>query len=179
MKNKYLITTLLVMIALSERLFFDLGPNAELVTTGMIIAAAFLGSRASIFFVLATMIISDLIIGNSTIWLFTYSGFLIPALAASIILKKDTSTLLATGTGIGANMFFYLWTNFGVWAQGNGSMYPHTATGLMQSYINGLPFLKMQFMSTLLILPVSFLLIHLVLSTLKASNQLQELAHQN
>jgi len=179
MKNNYLITAILITLALSERLFFDLGPNVELVTTGMIILAAFFGSRASIFFILATMIISDLIIGNSTIWIFTYSGFLIPAIAASVILKKDKSTLLATGTGIGSNMFFYLWTNFGVWALGNGAMYPKTLSGLMHSYINGLPFLKMQFMSTLLILPVSFALIHLVRSTLLETNFLQKLEHQS
>lgn len=154
---KFLFASVLVFIALLERVFFDLGPNVELVTITMILAGSYLGKKYSSFVVLATLITSDLIIGNSNIAIFTWSGFLIPALVVPFFVKnKNSLTNIFSGTvaGVGANLFFFLWTNFGVWLL--SSMYPNTAQGLIASYINGLPFLKMQLLSTLLFVPIGF-----------------------
>lgn len=37
-------------------------------------------------------------------------------------------------------MFFWIWTNFGVWLV--SGMYPHSLTGLVTCYFLALPFLK-------------------------------------
>jgi hypothetical protein len=70
--------------------------------------------------------------------------------------KKSTArfTVQMTGMGVGATMFFFFWTNAGVWLLGDGIWYPHTPAGLLQSYINGLPFLRPQLLGNLITVPV-------------------------
>lgn len=157
---KKLIFPLLLIAAILERTLFDLGPNFEFVTTALILSAFYLGKKQSFLLTFLILLISDVIIGNTNIFIFTWSGFLIPVLFASDIFKKIklNKILLGTGLGISSNIFFYLWTNFGVWLLDSWGMYPNTMQGLMQSYINGLPFLKYQIVSTLFILPVTFII---------------------
>ena len=69
---KILVGLLLVAAALFERIFFDLGPNVELVTLTTFLAGAYLGFPYSFFVPLATLFISDLVLGNSLIFLFTF-----------------------------------------------------------------------------------------------------------
>lgn len=168
---KIILLLILFIVAFIERVFFDLGPNTELVTFAMLISAAYLGSKQSIVLTLAIMVATDLILGNTNIFIFTWSGFLIPALIIGGVFKTfKTGGLkkigLGTLSGVGANLFFYLWTNFGVWLLGN--MYPKTAAGLAVSYINALPFLKMQLVSTLFFVPLGFTIIEAVYSLKKS-----------
>jgi hypothetical protein len=163
----YLLLTTLFFLAFLERTAFDLGPNIELVTTAMILSAYYLGSRYAMWLVLAIMVTTDLIIGNTNIFLFTWSGFLIPALFAGFAINKrntqyairNTKKIFATSTfliatGITANIFFFLWTNFGVWLL--GSMYAKDLSGLFMSYINAIPFFKNQLLSTLVFIPLLY-----------------------
>ncbi|MFH1971529.1 MAG: DUF6580 family putative transport protein [Patescibacteria group bacterium] len=157
---KKLILPILLIAAILERTVFDLGPNFEFITTALILSAFYLGKKQSILLTFLILLISDTIIGNTNIFVFTWTGFLIPAFFASDVLKKIklNKILLGTGLGISSNIFFYLWTNFGVWALDSWGMYPNTMQGLTQSYINGIPFLKYQLVSTLLLLPVTFII---------------------
>ena len=75
----------LFLLAFGERVFFDLGPNIELVTIALGLAATYLNKKNSLVLSLFIVMLSDLIIGNSMIFLFTWTGFLIPA----IILLHD------------------------------------------------------------------------------------------
>ena len=142
---------LLVVVAVGERVWWDLGPNIELVTMAMILAASYLGKNWAMGVVLVSMGISDLMLGNSNIWLFTWSGFLIPVLW----MNKEPGVVKGVGMGLGANLFFYAWTNFGVWLLDSWGMYSNDVSGLINAYINGLPFLKLQVFSTLLFLPAA------------------------
>ncbi|MBU0998540.1 hypothetical protein KJ570_03365 [Patescibacteria group bacterium] len=157
---KKLIFPLLLITAILERTLFDLGPNFEFITTALILSAFYLGKKQSLLLIFLILLVSDFIIGNTNIFVFTWSGFLIPALFVSNILKKIklNKIILGTGLGISSNIFFYLWTNFGVWVLDSWGMYPNTIQGLLQSYINGIPFLKYQLVSTLLLLPVTFVI---------------------
>ena len=165
MKKLLLLT--LFALAFLERIVFDLGPNIELVTAVMIVSAYYLGKRNALWLVLLIMIATDLIIGNTRIFLFTWSGFLIPILLIVPLLKRYANNKIAVGTalGLGANMFFYLWTNFGVWALDAWGMYTNDANGLITSYVNGLPFLKLQATGTLLFVPLLFVAIELSIFT--------------
>ncbi len=168
LNTKNLFVLLLFTAAFLERVVFDLGPNVELVTAAMILSAYYLGSRQSVLLTMAIMILSDLILGNSRIFIFTWTGFLIPALLASSFgnklfamhglpnIKLLTKTISLTFTSLSANIFFYLWTNFGVWLLSN--MYTKNISGLLMSYINGIPFLKNQFVSSVVFIPVLFVL---------------------
>lgn len=164
--TKYLFLISLFLIAFYERVFFDLGPNIELVTTAMLLSAFYLGRKYSLWLTFLIMFATDLVIGNSNIFIFTWSGFLIPALVSSNIFKKQRLSgirLIGLGTlaGIGSTAFFFIWTNFGVWLL--SSMYPKTALGLLASYINALPFLRLQAISTLIFVPLGFALSELAL----------------
>ena len=157
---------ILFLLAFAERTLFDLGPNIELVTATMLIASAYLGWKRAFFLVLLIMFSTDAILGTTSIFLFTWSGFLIPAFLASFIFKKKKASgsgkvALGTLAGIGSTLFFFLWTNFGVWALDVWGMYSRDLSGLMMSYINGLPFLRLQAISTLLFVPSGFAIVEI------------------
>lgn len=160
LRGRKIVFIILSLLAISERVLFDLGPNFEFVTGAVLLAAAYLGARYSILLVLAVMIVSDLALGNTTIFLFTWSGFLIPALILPGLFKRVKANKIFSGTvfGVGTSLFFYIWTNFGVWVLDGWGMYSKDLSGLMMSYINGLPFLRYSLVSTILLVPASFFL---------------------
>lgn len=176
MKEKYIYLALLFIAAISERIFLDLGPNVELVTMAMILSSFYFGRKESTLLTLAIMVFSDLIIGNSSIFIFTWTGFLIPSLFSKRILqllttnnqqlkKKIFTPLKLTSVGLISNIFFFFWTNFGVWLIGN--MYPKTIFGLLQSYLNALPFLRYQVVSTLVFLPLGYVITEIAIKMSK------------
>ncbi|OGM32447.1 hypothetical protein A2803_03165 [Candidatus Woesebacteria bacterium RIFCSPHIGHO2_01_FULL_44_21] len=159
LRGKKIIFAILFLLAFLERVAFDLGPNFEFVTGAMLLAAAYLGTRYSLTLVLVVMVLSDLTLGNTNIFLFTWSGFLIPALVASKVLTKAKNKIISGSfAGIATSLFFYFWTNFGVWALDSWSMYTNDLNGLLKSYEMGLPFLKMNLLSTILLVPAGFVL---------------------
>ena len=164
---KNILLIILFVLAFGERVFFDMGPNFELVTTALILSSFYLGRRESLWIVFLIMLLSDLVIGNTNIFIFTWSGFLIPALFLNK--SRNTSPLIkalnGTLAGVTANLFFFIWTNFGVWLL--SGMYAKTTTGLLMSYINALPFLRYQLTSTLIFIPSAIILTELGFSLAK------------
>jgi len=147
----------LFVLAFLERTIFDLGPNFELVTLAMVMGAFYLDRKLALILTVILMVFSDLVIGNSNIFIFTWSGFLLPILFIGVFKNLKLNKIFSgTLAGISSNIFFFIWTNFGVWALDSWGMYPKTLTGLVSSYINGLPFLKYQLISTLLFVPLGF-----------------------
>jgi len=147
--------------AFLERVVFDFGANIELVTTAMILSTFYLGKKKGLILTFLILLVTDLILGNTLIFLFTWSGFLIPIVflrpklfARNKILKHLSYGILA---GFGSNLFFFLWTNFGVWLLDSWGMYSRDFSGLLHSYINALPFLKMQLISSLVFIPTGIL----------------------
>ncbi len=174
----YILLASLFIAAFAERVFFDFGPNFELVTTALILSSFYAGKKESFWIVFLIMLFSDLIIGNTNIFIFTWSGFLIPVLFTKkliiyvnqLILKfisqitvhcspitnKLYTSFSLTSTGLISNLFFFFWTNLGVWLL--SGMYPNTISGLLGSYVNALPFLKYQLISTLIFIPTCAIL---------------------
>jgi hypothetical protein len=149
-----------LILALLEKVAFDLGPNRELITATMIVTTLTLGRKNSLAVMALLLVLGDLIFGNTSIFLFTWSGFLLPILILPKITsllneKVVTSMLTGTGFGIASVLFFFIWTNFGVWLLDSWQMYPNTLTGLVASYVNALPFLKLQLQSTVLSIPLA------------------------
>ncbi|MGZ3740120.1 MAG: DUF6580 family putative transport protein [Bdellovibrionota bacterium] len=105
-------------------------------------------SRSRAFAVtMLTMIMSDILLawaeGHAVfgMWsLFTYSGFALVVLAGMWLRLAPTAgrtrSLLT-----GSSLFFWMWTNFGIWLVGEGSPYPHTFDGLLSCYVAAIPFL--------------------------------------
>ena len=160
---------ILFLFAFLERTVFDLGPNYELLTTAIVLSSLFLNPKSSFFLAFLTIAFSDRLIGNSRIFLFTWSGFLIPAFFSSGFLKKIITDrkssiinlLKISVSGPMINVFFFIWTNFGVWMLDSWGMYSKDVSGLIACYINALPFLKNQIVSSLVFIPLGYFVIQL------------------
>ena len=155
-KVNTIFVSVLFMLAILERTIWDLGPNVEILTSALILSSYYLNRKKTFWFVFTTIAISDLVLGNTKIFLFTWSGFLIPALIipqfklskiAKGFLGKNA---LLISSGVITNLFFFFWTNFGVWLLDSWGMYSKDVQGLLHCFVNGLPFLKMQLLSTLI-----------------------------
>jgi len=162
-KRKIILFVCLVIAAISERLWFDLGPNIELVMTVSVLASIYLGRRWGVGVALISLAISDLVIGNTLIMIFTWSAFALIAFGGKMI----KGPLMGAGYGLVGALFFYFYTNFGVWLIGN--WYPHTLAGLIQSYVMGLPFLKLHAVSSMLLLGGTLSIIKLVTLSFRVS----------
>lgn len=158
----------LFLLAFLGRTAFQIAPNVEFVTAGMVLTAYYLGRRQSLWFVISVMVLSDLVLGNTSIFLFTWTGFLIPAFFLSISIRKLItfghfkflkSLPSITASGLFSTVFFFLWTNLGVWILDSWGMYPHTVSGLVSCYVNALPFLRNQITGTAFALPLLFIVI--------------------
>jgi len=162
MKNKNLILiSILVIFGVLSRTIFHLGANIEFVTAISILAGyLFKKSKLALIIPLLIMIPSDIILGNTNIFLFTWSGFLFPVLMGKLLstrLSKFTDSILkisisSSVLGVISTLFFYFWTNLGHFLTTN--MYPKTLEGLVQCFVNAIPFLKPQLFSNFLIVPL-------------------------
>lgn len=159
MKQKHQLVAALALLAfavLGRLLLLNL-PNVETLTAASLIGAAYLGKRYAVALPLLAVAISDAIIGNTPIFLFTWSAWAAIGVMG-FALRKSTGTVgkftaAATGMGMVSTLFFFVWTNFGVWAM--DGMYPMTAAGLVQSYVMGLPFLKFHILGNLMVVPIT------------------------
>ena len=69
---------------------------------------------------------------------FVFTGFALSTFAGRWLLSRQRSHIrYGAAVGVGACIFFLV-SNFAIWFVG---MYPPTVSGLMQCYINGLPYL--------------------------------------
>ena len=167
-KSDIALISCLVALIVVTRTVLHIGENIEFVTAAAITAGYFLQQkRYAVWATLFGLIISDTLIGNTMIFLFTWSGFLAAPLLGMVLSKinfnkkKLSSTIVtAEAMGIISTMVFFLWTNFGVVLTTN--MYAKTADGLVQSYINALPFLRNQLIGNLIFVPVIFAAVVLI-----------------
>ncbi len=158
MKNKiykFIAGSSLVAFAVIGRMLLIDIPNIETLTIAALLGGSLLGGFYAIAIPLSSVAISDALIGNDPIMIFTWSAWAIIGLLG-LLLKRSTKnfrfSFKMTWLGIGASLIFFIWTNFGVWAMWN--MYPHTWSGLIQCYVMALPFLKMNLLGNLIIIPV-------------------------
>jgi hypothetical protein len=158
---KWMITILLLASAAAWRVLnwhYLIAPDLEIVTASALTAAVFLGWRAALVVALGAEALGDLFIGNTPILFFTWSAFALIGLAGLGLrgLKSRPGRLMlaSAGAGVAASVFFFAYTNFGVWLIGN--MYPHTWAGLMQSYVMGLPFYRTNLLGNIVLVPMYF-----------------------
>jgi hypothetical protein len=132
-------------------------PNLELVTAATVAATLLLPSSVSWTVPLVAVAGSDALIGNTRIYLFTWSAWGVTALASYLLkrLRSRRSVFLgSTVFGIASSTWFFLWTNFGVWAMGAGTFYPTTWAGLLACYAAGVPFYRTMLVGNLLFVPL-------------------------
>lgn len=118
----------------------DHAPNFAPIGALAIWSGMFLPKRIGILLPLAVMFASDALIGSYDwrIMLSVYASFAITALVG-YLLREQKSPAIVLSSLIGS-LFFYLATNFAVWAF--GTMYAHNWQGLIQCYYLALPFFR-------------------------------------
>ena len=71
-------------------------------------------------------------------------------------LRERRSWARVAGAGLASSVGFFLVTNFGVWAFGDGLLYPKTLTGLVDCYVRAIPFFRNTLVSMTVFLPLLF-----------------------
>lgn len=137
----------------------DLGapPNLELITAATFFAAVLLRHRAAVLVPFIAAAVSDALLGNTSILLFTWTAWAVIGLGA-LLVRRTTGWRrfgAALGLGVGGSVWFFLWTNFGVWLQARGTFYAPGLDGLLTSYAAGLPFLRTMLLGNLLLVPLA------------------------
>lgn len=149
----------LVLGAALTRLMPGRPPNFSPVEAMALFAGAVFASRAVAMLVpLAAMLISDAIIGfHSDMWV-VYGCMAIIALAGTRLTGR-ISALRVVGYGLGSALFFFIVTNFAVWA-GSAShpqpMYSADWQGLVNCFVAAIPFLRNQVAGVLVYSAVLF-----------------------
>ncbi|MDD5566600.1 MAG: hypothetical protein PHH01_00190 [Patescibacteria group bacterium] len=149
----------LIIIGICSRTVFHIAPNVELVTTLSLVAGFFLGGIYAFAVPLGIMVGSDMAIGNTSIFVFTWSAYLIGGglgLGLRLLGLNKKIVLAGLGSGLAFSLFFYLYTNFGVWLI--TPWYEKSLSGLLYCYYMGLPFLKPQLIGNVVLVPVGFLI---------------------
>ncbi|MBU0976269.1 MAG: DUF6580 family putative transport protein [Patescibacteria group bacterium] len=167
MKIKDIVFVLVyISFGVLTRTVWHIAPNVEFVTALCLAGAFFMRKNSSYAIPLGIMIVSDLIIGNSPVFIFTWSAFGSAHLLGKLMRGKQAdrflskvpaivkTALLSELAGIVFTVFFFLWTNFGVVLVSN--LYPKTLEGLLLSYEMGVPFLIPQLIGNMIIVPAVF-----------------------
>jgi hypothetical protein len=76
------------------------------------------------------------------------------------VLMTNNKPWRVLGAALGASVFFFIISNFGVWAA--WAMYPKTLGGLMTAYVAGLPFFRNDVAGDLVFTALFFGIGHLV-----------------
>lgn len=105
-------------------------------------AGAFLPVRVAWVAPIFCLVVSDAVGGfyNPIVMFFVYLGFFINTFVGTYFLQNKRNIIRITGCGFLAGFIFYIISNFGMWLSALG--YPLTLQGLVECYINGLPYLK-------------------------------------
>ena len=147
---RFLVLTLLVLAAAATRALPLLVPhiwNFTAVGALAIFAGAQFNDRRLAFIMpLAAMAISDLFIGNGFIPT-VYIGFIAMVVCGVLISKRKSVANLFLSSICGA-IIFYLITNFALLYP--ATLYPHNLSGIIASYVAGLPFLNNMLASNLI-----------------------------
>ena len=99
------------------------------------------GMRRGALALLASMVLSDLFLGtyDPKLMAVVYGSFAVVALVGRWVGKNISVRRVVVGS-LGSSLFFYLTTNFAVWAF--SPWYAHNIAGLTQSYVLAIPFLR-------------------------------------
>lgn len=148
--------------------------------TAMAIFAGLLAKDNKFLFIapLASLFISDLVLGFHNTMFFTYSAFAIVGILNLQFAGKNLSEVLnlkwgrqvssILGSSVMGSLIFFLISNFGVWF--STTMYPKSLIGILECYSAGLPFLQNQLLGDMF-----YSLVFLALFNLFSVKQAQQI----
>lgn len=176
-KKEIVLAIILIIAGFLTRTYLHIGPNIEFITAITLASGYFFKDKKLALFVpLGILVSTDFVIGNTMIFIFTWSGFLFSYILSFVFKKyakpkSDFKNLVINSESLGiiSTFVFFLWTNFGVMLTTN--MYSKNIEGLLLSYEMGLPFLVNQLVSNLIIVPLVFCSINIFLNWNLNSNK--------
>ena len=139
MKQKENLIILFILISVWFRLIPHL-PNFTPVTSLALFSGLMLKRKwLSIGIPLVAMILSDLVLGFSSISIWVYLGFVLITIIGWFLNKMNIKSILLS------SLIFFIISNFGVWMLD----YPHTFEGLIMCYTLAIPFFGYSIMGDL------------------------------
>lgn len=140
LSKSWVLPALLVVLGFVARLLPHV-PNATPLGAVALAAGLYMPRRWAVALPLAALFAGDIVIGFYSVKIMAavYASFALMAFAG-VWARNRKSVATIGGATIAGSVLFFLVTNGAVWAF--GTMYPHTAAGLMLSYTLGLPFLR-------------------------------------
>lgn len=148
----------IIAIAVLIRLFPHIPNFAPIAAMGLF-GGAYLNRKYSVFIVFGSLLLSDYLllyfhpfssqlVNLSKIYspfdlvhsttLYVYASFLIISILGIWLKNRKTFKNILTAS-LSSSILFFIITNFGVWAQG---AYARDISGLIQSYVMGIPFFR-------------------------------------
>jgi hypothetical protein len=154
---------LIVLAALTRLLPHP--PNFSPVEAIALFGGAYFASRSlAVVVPLLGLFISDVVLGlvhgGTYFQYFAHAEFWLvyACIAMSSVLgfgmRGRVTGARVLGYSLAGSVLFFLVTNFGTWA--GGTMYPHTADGLVAAYVAGIPFFQWTVLGTLVYSAVLF-----------------------
>src|SRR3990167_3832661 len=130
---------LIIGLAVAARLLPH-PPNFAPIAAMALFGGAYLNPRYAILVPLLALFLSDFFIGfySPVVMASVYGSFALVGLIG-MWLRKRKSPGNVIAAAIGSSLLLFLITNFAVWAAG---AYARDLSGLVQSYIMGVPFLR-------------------------------------
>ena len=117
--------------------------NFAPITASALFVGTYLPKKWAFLVPILAMIISDYLLYPNMMFhsttAYVWGSFMISGLIG-LWLKSHQSPKFIFGASLISSLQFFLVTNFGVWL--TSGMYEHTFSGLMQSYVMGVPFYR-------------------------------------
>ena len=168
-------------------------PNLEIITVLALISGIYLGGVYAVAVPLSIIFLSDLVIGNTYIFIFTWTAFAAIGLFGCFFKKKtchscedgnpvkaenwklekkynqrkdyELGTKNSIVLALLSSIFFYLCTNFGWWLM--SGMYEYSLSGLARCYWMAIPFFRNNLVGNLIFVPMGIYIASRVLYGVK------------
>lgn len=111
-----------------------------------LLSGSLLGKKYAFVVLLCIMLISDMVLGFYSSFIFTWLAFGLIAIYGALF-RSSTFTKRVLLGGAGSSMIFFVISNLGVWL--TGQMYPPTIAGLVDCFYMALPFIRATIVSDL------------------------------
>ena len=134
----YLVVVMILAAAASRLIPHP--PNFTPIGAMALFGGAYFADRRLAFLVpLAAMFLSDIFIGLHSLMPVVYACFA-AIVCMGFWLRGGRRALPIAGAALASSVFFFMATNFGMWAL--GSWYPKTLPGLVACYVAGIPWFQ-------------------------------------
>lgn len=155
---RIVVVILLIIVGVWSR-FVPHPANFTALTAIALLSGAVLPRRISVIVPLLAMMVSDLFIGIHSLSVVVWLSFACATLIGWWVARKLTVSRVVFAS-IASSTLFFIITNFAVWVEGR--MYMLRIDGLVQCYVNALPFYRTMLLGDLLYTGIVFGLYALV-----------------